>query len=617
VANNLCDGFYEAARFGQTEVFARVGNLEGRARVVVERREEEPPAIASIQVTPGSFHFLQPGVEEAFTATAFDADGQTIEGVAFNWRSSRPLVASVTQEGLVTANRDGEAGIFAEADGIEGAAEVRVTRSPEESLELAFLRWWQVTGNPDGPAPFLSTAAFQHSAWALNFGMVEYSGIPRRPILNDSTATYYPNFRNAWRWSYEALDHTARALLVLDEGFYPDVDGVPVLAFARFLQGVSHGALALLFDQAAVMDETVFGGIEDEVYWATHAPHLLPLVGYGSVMDAALDYLTESIAISESAQFQLPQAWLPATTLITGGDLSRIARSYRARFRSNLARGPDEAAAVDWVAVLNDVESGVQEDLLYQFDGSMFVHESFEFTHREPWSQMNNFVHGMADQTEGYREWMSTPVEDRGPFLIITPDLRFPQGETAEAQRGQAGTHFFHPDAYSHAQPERGTWRWSLYVSARTPEAGITGQVEDLSMDEMNLLAAEAHYRLGNLDAAVDLINRSRSRNRAGLSPTDVEGTNPDCVPLLPNGQCGDLFEMLKWEKRLMGVHNAGNLMAPWYFDGRRWGDLLIGTFLHFPVPEQVLAQRGMAVYSFGGEGQPGSAGPSMFDPPQ
>lgn len=598
----------------QAEELAELLGVGGT--VTIEGNLDDAPQIASIEVSPGFRHFFEIGESQAYTAAAFDVDGNEVEGVTFEWSVNREQVASVDPDGIVIALADGEAEVTASAGGVAGQADLRVTRHPDASLEMAFQRWWQVTGNPNGPAPFLSTATFQHSSMWSNFGMVDYSIIPREPIPNDSTALFYPNFRNAWTWSYEALDHVARALQVVEEGLYEDVDVMRAAAYGRFLQGLAHGTLALLFDQAAIYDETV--EIDEGVYWSTHAPHLLPMEPYTVVMEAALGYLTEAIQLAQSGTFVVPFEWFPATTSITEEDLVRIVFSYRARFRANVARTPAEGAAVDWGAVLADLDMGVQNDVAFQFGGNIgglpFQHDSYYFTHEQAnWSQLNYFIHGMADQTEQYITWMDLAVADRTPFLIITPDQRFPQGETVEIQRSSPGTRFLHPETYTHSQPARGTWRWSYYVSARDAAAGQSGQVADLSMDELRLLRAEAALRIGDDVTAADLINVTRTA--AGLAPTDPRGGNSDCVPALPDGSCGDLFEMLKWEKRLMGTHNAGNLMAAWFLEGRRWGDLLIGTFVHFPVPEEVLAQAGIPVYTWGGVGQPGSSEGSIFDP--
>jgi hypothetical protein len=103
------------------------------------------------------------------------------------------------------------------------------------------------------------------------------------------------------------------------------------------------------------------------------------------------------------------------------------------------------------------------------------------------------------------------------------------------------------------------------------------------------------------------------SREAAGLGATNANGTNADGVPRRPDGSCGGLFEMLKWEKR-MQVRLEGPFDAPWYFDARSWGDLYQGTFLQLPVPCQQLLYvgNGETCYTFGGS-EPSSALPSTY----
>jgi hypothetical protein len=135
------------------------------------------------------------------------------------------------------------------------------------------------------------------------------------------------------------------------------------------------------------------------------------------------------------------------------------------------------------------------------------------------------------------------------------------------------------------ARPDRGTWRWSWYKHTRGSEYWSQVRVLDqpeIRVEEMSLLKAEALFHRNDREGAAAIINQTRVA--AGLDPTDADGTNTSCVPKLPDGTCGGLFEMLKWEKRLENTFKGplGNL---WYFDGRGWGDLWRGTFLHLPIP--------------------------------
>ena len=94
----------------------------------------------------------------------------------------------------------------------------------------------------------------------------------------------------------------------------------------------------------------------------------------------------------------------------------------------------------------------------------------------------------------------------------------------------------------------------------------------------------------------------NETRVPAGLNATDAAGTNTSCVPMLPNGSCGDLWEMFKWEKRLE-TQFVGPLRSSWWFDGRGWGDLMVGTLLQFPVPSGEMKLLLESSYNLGGVG--------------
>ena len=50
-----------------------------------------------------------------FEAQAFDVDNKLLEDVTFTWTSSKPLVASITSTGTVTAKSSGNSNIIAVA----------------------------------------------------------------------------------------------------------------------------------------------------------------------------------------------------------------------------------------------------------------------------------------------------------------------------------------------------------------------------------------------------------------------------------------------------------------------------------------------------------------------
>ena len=125
------------------------------------------------------------------------------------------------------------------------------------------------------------------------------------------------------------------------------------------------------------------------------------------------------------------------------------------------------------------------------------------------------------------------------------------------------------------------------------------------------MLLAEGLYRTGNLAGAAALVNVTRVKN--GLPAiTDfgatavVPGGARACVPKVPVAPnfntvgCGTLWDALKYEKR---IETAYTHYAPWYLDGRGWGELPIDTPLYWAVPFQDLQARGTAISDIYGTG--------------
>jgi hypothetical protein len=88
-----------------------------------------------------------------------------------------------------------------------------------------------------------------------------------------------------------------------------------------------------------------------------------------------------------------------------------------------------------------------------------------------------------------------------------------------------------------------------------------------------------------------------------------MAGTVPggaSCVPKLPSGACGSLWDALKYEKR-METAFTGYLI--WFTDQRGWGDLPAGTVVEWPVPYQEMQARQKPFYN----GTNRWAGPSTY----
>lgn len=494
----------------------------------------------------------------------------------------------------------------------------------EALIAGSYQQYFVGTHGINSAVPLLTTQAFQWSSTAANWGMLQYSRIPRQPVQNTATHADYDYISDAWTRHYRAAAAVAEGFRAIEdnpaiaEGLEPE--GVlRAQIFGKFVQGLAHGHIALLYDRGYIVDETV-----QTIDEAGNPILLGEPVGYNQVMAAALAKLDQAIALASSAAaagIEIPAEWTAMTPNadpntdggMTMPQLVRVANSFQARLRASVARNPAERQAVNWTAVLADVNAGITEDWTtdqaYLFN-NWIGYGPLYYQGLATWQQMTPFIFGMADQSGNYQRWLSIPVADRTqnfpdntPVLFVTPDKRFPQGTTA-AQQGTAanqGSFVIYRAGNAFSRPERGSWRWSYYAHRASTATVASGAWPEISLDEMRLLAAEAHYRLGNFAEAATRINVTRVA--AGLNATNADGLNTSCVPKLPNGTCGNLLEMLKWEKRIEAWF-VGPYQSSQWFDMRGWGDHYKGTPLQYPIPDRQLEVLGLgAEYTFGGVG--------------
>jgi hypothetical protein len=149
----------------------------------------------------------------------------------------------------------------------------------------------------------------------------------------------------------------------------------------------------------------------------------------------------------------------------------------------------------------------------------------------------------------------------------------------------------------------RGTYRFSHYYFHRygTLDTWQSGPLPAMLVSEMNLLKAEAYIRTGQAALAVPLINLTRTAN-GQLPPVTIDGPPPGagCVPRQRNGNCGSLWDALRYEKNIEGLGVSGVIA---YFDARGWQTLPENTILQLPVPGRELAILRRDLYTYGGPG--------------
>ncbi len=476
----------------------------------------------------------------------------------------------------------------------------RATQQPvaaESFVSSSFRTWWPVAGYDDYPSWAFSTMALEITSGFADFGQLETSAQPRT-AWNNSPVNARRNVNVVpWAGLYRTISSVNDALIAIDSGLVIEdaTRTARTQAVGKFMQGVSHGYLALYFDQAYIVDENL---ALDTVTVPTFHP-------YQDVAAAAIAQLDEAIAIANANPgIALPaDGWLYQA--MTRDQFVRLANSFVARIMVYSARTPAERAAVDWNAVMARIDAGITTDFAPQATPEVLWHDWSRLVARvrnasrpSDFGRPSYSLLGPADSTNRFINWMNTPLADRVAFQLQTTDRRIQGGPSPATAGSYVGYNLNNIFAAS-----RGTWRYSWYFFRRygTGTSWQDTQVPAMLVSEMNLLKAEGLIRTNQAALAVPLINITRVAN-GQLPPVDVDGPpiEQGCVPRQLDGDCGSLWDALRHEKKMEGVGVSGVIA---FFDARGWQELPEGSFLHLPVPGQELATLRLPSYTFGGGG--------------
>jgi hypothetical protein len=463
----------------------------------------------------------------------------------------------------------------------------------EALISGSFKTWWDLQQGR-GPGPALASAADELSPPQANYGFYDTGVEPRVPVVNlaDYTWNYY--LTDPWFLLNRAMAAVRDALLSIEAGVLigPGGSDIPrAHAFAKFMQGLGHAQIAILYDQGVIIDESV-----EDIQTVAFQP-------YADVMAAARGYFAEARELAASDPFSIPGDWLgPAS--YTSEDLIRLSHSYEARLMAQVARSPEERAQVNWNEVLSHIEQGVTQDFGIDIGGAG---GPWSYTLKGTFSDRNEnldqaFV-GRADQSGRWQTYENTPGPQKLPFVVDTDDRRI--GNPADT----LGIYIQYRQDLT-GDPGRGTMFLSHYAPLYWRELADLdeGFAPDLTVEEMDYLRAEAYIRTGQTDAGLAIINENRVE-QGGLPPATAQGVQGQtrCVPRTVTGACGDLLYTLAYETRMkpLALLSQG---STYYFSRGFAGWLREGTPVHLPVPARELMTLQMEVYTFGGVGGIGSA---------
>ena len=520
-----------------------------------------------------------------------------------------------------------------------------VLRSPADvqSLVSATFRTFFSESEGDDVAIPMSTMADEFSTAFFDFGSLELSQEPRA-IFNARS----PNSGHSAVFAafYRIIAGVNTAFRAIDEDNLKVTEGgadvTPRLrAFGKFMQGLAHGQVALSFDRGYVSSETL--NFDDLTFEETRAL----IRPYTEVRDTALAELRAALALAQANTFTLPSTvaeWIPGVQL-SNVQFARLINTYIARFMAYTPRTEAERAAVNWQQVITHIDAGITTDFAPVATpgimSSLYKNRTARQRATTPsdFMRVDNMIIGPADESQAFINWFNTPVASRLPFAIQTSDRRIqgvatrnrttpttwvgpvpatcssvPQPAGATRLTVSCGLYAGLHDEVAFFNAGRGLYLRSFYFYHRWGRGTSfeSGPIPIITVTEMDLLKAEALIRLGRAAEAIPLINKTRVAN-GGLPPVTIDGapgTAPNCVPRRINGTCGNLWDALKYEKRIETLGLSAGLA---YYDGRGWGTLVPNTMIHFPMPVVDLELLGMEIYTHGG-GLAGSAPARVMD---
>lgn len=461
---------------------------------------------------------------------------------------------------------------------------------------------WAVSQDQSGSAARIP--GYADEGTANHRDLVDYATEPRGLFPNSQVGNAGALVEAPW---YEAYAGAANAMdglrAYLENGLQFPTDAGAVTdgaandrarAFAWLNHGILYGYLAMIFDKATVADvDTDFQNDAELAYRP-----------YTEVQAFAINSLQRAIDIAAAAPpFETPAEWAGGNAM-DNDRLIRVANSYIARLLVYTPRDPTERAAVDWDAVIQLVDDGIQEDFNVQMTTGGLNSAYFQYLIQvlaQRWSADFRLI-GPADTSGAYAAWVAAPQNQKAPFDVLTPDRRIvgPDGPHS------AGKYFRWTDeAINVGTTEEylhGRYKWDRFGGSTFPWAEAINPV--MTVAEMNLLKAEALLRTSDPDGAATLINTTRVAN-GELPPVTAAGVPGDlssCVPRTQDGTaCGSLMDALHYERLIEGV--GLDVWHTWV-DRRGFGTLQEGTFEQLPIPAEELASFGLDSYSFGGGGE-------------
>ncbi len=360
---------------------------------------------------------------------------------------------------------------------------------------------------------------------------------PRSPFNNSPSYRFANTAENPWYDTYEGLSNTYDGLKAVNEDTTGlacvEVDCDRLFAYGKFVQGMGHGMLALNFDSAFVLDETIelF-----DVSSGTPVEIPQPFVPYQVMWDSAVSYMNQSRTLAAGGTWTMPDGVFGGSGNNWDGDeLASVASSWLAQRWPQLARTVTERDGLRWDLIRTHAGQAMAGDITLQGDGcDQWCNDFLYFAHittSTTWNRADYKSIGQMDEnstagnaTYGYVDWLNEATAARNEFHMVGhPDNRIVGAGDTDGTTD--GTDFAYRGS-SRFPTSRGTYHFSFYSASKWESypPAESGPMPWIMRVHVDLNDAEGDLRINGVTTNVTTTIDATRVTRGGLASITAGG---------------------------------------------------------------------------------------------
>ena len=355
------------------------------------------------------------------------------------------------------------------------------------------------------------------------------------------------------------------------------------LAGAYFDKAIALGYLSMIYDKAFIVN------------YDTDIDNL-QFSDYNDVLAASIDNFNNAINVVNSLSSFEYHVYDGSST-IDKTKFIQLANSYMARFSISVPRTDAEAQNLDYNAILNYANNGLDSNFYPLSKTDVF------YNNLQDWSLyiINGYGTYAIPELGGgqYAGYMPTDIKIAHLFDPSYP-VEYPTNSDvlppANSNDPRLAYYIYVGDNFGYLRESRGRHLFSSYLHIRFWDGNNENddglEVQIFPKAEIDYIKAECYYRLGNYAQAVSVLDAS-PRGTVGNQTTTAAKDN--------------VRNALFYEYSIELDLNSG-MAVNWAFM-RRHDLLQIGTATQYPVPASELEVQLMPTYTFGGESNAGQTG--------